>query len=261
MSWDRNIISQLRGAKAKEFDVDSFNKRLEDAYLTSRKTPHDKAKKSFAPSGIGYGSGKCPRMWYYNLSGGIMREDTPDAMGVATMAYGVEAHKRIQGLFKKADMLIAEEIKVTHNDPPIFGFVDVLVKWQDESVVGEIKTTSQESFAFRQTAMKPSGYHLLQVLIYMKVMGKDRGFILYENKNTHQFITFPVTWTEANIKLISDTFEWMQSVWDNVQNGGLPKRPAGFTKSSIPCKSCDFFKHCWNDSDGEVDLPALEVPK
>lgn len=243
----------------KSFDVAEFNETIEKAYLAGRREPSDRAKISFAPSGIGYGAGKCPRQWYYAFSGGIMREEDTDAMGVANMAYGVEAHERIQKLFDEAGILIAKEIKVTHNDPPIFGYVDLLVRWQDDSVVGEIKTTTQENFIFRKTSMRPQGYHLIQVLIYMWVMSKEKGFLFYENKNTQEFLTIPITWTETNKELLENTLEWMRIVKTNQESGQLPKRP--FTRKSIACKSCAFAKHCWNDEEGTVEISPLEIPK
>src|SRR5690349_20906420 len=94
------------------FEVSRMAQMLEEAYLQSRREPNDRAKKSFAPSGIGYGAGTCPRRWFYDFTGGFLRVDDADAVGVANMAYGTEAHERIQGLFEKADLLIEAERKV-----------------------------------------------------------------------------------------------------------------------------------------------------
>lgn len=257
----RNLNKGLTFNKThKEFEVQKFGQLIEDSYLKDNREPTDKAKKSFAPSGLGWGSGRCPRYWYYAFNGGIMRVDDNDALGIANMAYGTEAHKRLGQLFKKADILIAEEIKLTHNDPPIFGFVDVLVRWQGEAVVGEIKTAKQESFIFRKTTMRPPGYHLVQLLIYMKVLGKDKGFFLYENKNTQELLVIPVYWTEENEKLIEKIFDWMRQTWKAFQEDQLPERP--FTKRSKHCKECPFFEHCWADErEPNTKILPLELPK
>ena len=249
----------------KRFDAQKLADLLNDAYLKGRREPSDRAKKSFAPSGIGYGSGTCPRQWFYSFTGGVIREENTDAMSIANMSYGTEAHARIQKVFADTGILIEEERKVVTDDqpdlPPIFGFADLIIKWQGEEAVGEIKTTSSESYVSKKAKSAPAGYHLLQVLIYMKVLGLNKGFLLYENKNTQQLLIIPVTWNVANKKLIDDTFEWMDKVYKNWQAGTKPTRPFKSDRSVV-CKTCPFRKHCWEDSeDGVVTLPVLEVPK
>lgn len=269
----RNVVELENQTLAqKRFNADRLAAILNNAYLAQRRESSDRAKKSFAPSGIGYGAGTCPRQWWYAFSGGILREDDADPVGIANMSYGTEAHARIQKLFEEAGILVEAERKVVTDDlpdmPPIFGFADLVINWQGEEVVGEIKTTSQESYVSKRAKNQPAGYHLLQVLIYMRVLGLNKGFILYENKNTQNMLIIPVTWNAVNTKLADDTFEWMQTVYDNWAGSpvasdkprGLPKRPFKSNRSPA-CKSCAFLSHCWTDAEGIVELPVLEVPK
>ncbi len=261
----RHIVDlEKQTLASKRFDAQKLADLLNDAYLKGRREPSDRAKKSFAPSGIGYGSGTCPRQWFYAFSGGIMRNEDMDAVSIANMAYGTEAHARIQKVFKDAGILVEEEKKVVTDDqpdmPPIFGFADLIIKWQGEEAVGEIKTTSSESYVSKKAKSTAAGYHLLQVLIYMKVLGLNKGFLLYENKNTQQLLIIPVTWNVANKKLADDAFDWMNLVYKNWQEGTLPTRPFK-SERSVVCKTCPFTRHCWDDTDGVVDLPVLEVPK
>lgn len=253
------------------FEAKRLGDVIEKAYLTTRRDPSDRAKKSFAPSGIGYGAGTCPRQWYYSFTGGVIREDDVDAMGIANMAYGTEAHARLQDVFERSGILVEAERKVVTDGqpdmPPIFGFADLIINWQGQEVVGEIKTTMQESYVSKKSKNQPAGYHLLQVLIYMKVLGLEKGFLIYESKNTQNLLILPVVWNVANKKLIDDTFEWMNLVYDNWSNQhmsdkprGLPKRPFNSAKSVV-CKTCPFTTHCWADEEGTVDLPVLVVPK
>lgn len=261
----RDIVDLGKGTLAsKRFDAQKLADVINEAYLKGRREPSDRAKKSFAPSGIGYGSGTCPRQWFYGFSGGVIREEDTDAMGIANMAYGTEAHTRIQKVFRDTGILVEEEKKVsTIGDPdlpPILGYVDLIINWQGEEVVGEIKTTGSESYVSKKAKSSGAGYHLLQVLIYMKVLGLNKGFLLYENKNTQQLLIVPVTWNVANTKLIDDTFAWMTQVYANWEAGTLPTRPFKSDRSPA-CKSCAFTKHCWEDEDGVVTLPVLTVPK
>jgi CRISPR/Cas system-associated exonuclease Cas4 (RecB family) len=261
----RSIVDLEKGTLAsKRFNAQKLADLINDAYLKGRREPSTRAKVSFAPSGIGYGSGTCPRQWFYAFNGGIVREDDTDALAIANMAYGTEAHARIQKVFADTGILVEEERKViTDPDsefPPIFGFADLIIDWQGEEAVGEIKTTTAESYVSKKAKSTPAGYHLLQVLIYMKVLGLNKGFLLYENKNTQQLLIMPVTWNVTNKKLADDAFDWMNKVYKNWQAGTLPKRPFK-SERSVVCKTCPFTKHCWEDSEGVVTLPVLEVPK
>lgn len=260
----RDIVDLAKGTLAsKRFEAQRLADIINDAYLKGRREPSDRAKKSFAPSGLGYGHGRCPRYWYYAFTGGIMREEDMDAMSIANMAYGTEAHARIQKVFRDTGLLVEEERKVdtigNPNFPPILGYADLIINWQGEEVVGEIKTTSAESYVAKKAKSAGAGYHLLQVLIYMRVLGLNKGFLLYENKNTQQLLIVPVTWNVANTKLIDDTFEWMNMVYKNWQDGNLPK--CAFTPKSPVCKGCPFKELCHGGEEGTITLPALEVPK
>jgi CRISPR/Cas system-associated exonuclease Cas4 (RecB family) len=263
----RKIVDLDRETLAgRRFGVKKMADLINDAYLSTGREPSDRAKKSFAPSGIGYGSGTCPRQWFYAFEGGLVREEEADAPSIANMAYGTDAHTRLQYLFEKTGILVETERKVVTDDdpefPPIFGFADLIINWQGEEAVGEIKTTTQESYVQKKAKGAGAGYHLLQVLIYMKVLGLNKGFLLYENKNNQQLLIIPVVWNPANTKLVDDTLAWMSDVYANWEAGTKPTRPFHSAKS-LPCKSCPFKTHCWevDKEDGVVTLPALEVPK
>lgn len=250
----------------RRFDATRMGELLDAAYQKQGREPSDRQKKSFAPSGIGYGSGTCPRQWFYAFTGGVIREDEADSVGIANMSYGTDAHARLQKVYEDSGILVEAERKVDtigNEDglPPILGYVDLVVNWQGEEVVGEIKTTSQESFISKRSKAQGAGYHLLQVLIYMRVLGLNKGFLLYENKNTQELLILPVTWNVANTKLVDDAFDWMNKVRAAYEAGTKPVRPFKSDRSPA-CKSCAFTKHCWEDTeDGVVSLPVLEVPK
>lgn len=262
----RNIVDLDKQTLAgRRFDAQKLADLINEGYLKGRREPSDRAKKSFAPSGIGYGSGTCPRQWFYAFTGGIMREEDTDAMGIANMSYGTEAHARIQKVFADTGILIEEERKVVTDGqegmPPIFGYADLIIKWQGEEVVGEIKTTGPESYVSKKAKSTGAGYHLLQILIYMKVLGLNKGFLLYENKATQQLLIVPVTWNVENKKLVDNAIDWMNKVYKNWQDGNKPVRPFK-SERSVVCKTCPFTKHCWSDTDeGSVKLPVLDVPK
>lgn len=251
------------------FETNKLAEVLEEASAESGRKSGFTKKKSFAPSGIGYGNGTCPRYWYYAFHGAEFEYEAT-ARQRANMDSGTAAGERIAKLFDAAGILNDAEFKVIHDDPPIFGYGDLAVTWQGEQMIGEVKTTKQETWSYRQSTMKPPGYQLIQLLIYMRVFNKDKGFFVIENKNTHELLILPVKMTEANSALVDRVFEWMRTVKANSDADLLPKRP--FTPKSLPCKGCPVAKVCWegykrgsvNGTDpnpGVVDLPPLEVPK
>lgn len=256
----------------KAFETSDFGEALEKASMESGRKSKWTKKTSFAPSGIGYGNGTCPRFWYYAFHGAHFDYDDTTARQRANMDAGTAAGERIAKLVEQTGMLNAAEVKVEHQDPPIFGFMDLAVTWQDEEMIGEVKTTRDETWNYRRNTMKAPGYQLIQLLIYMKVFNKEKGFFLIENKNTHELLIIPVKMTDSNRQLIDDVFDWMRMVKKNSDEDNLPIRP--FTQKSLPCKSCPVRATCWegyvkttakregsDPNPGTVMLPPLKVPK
>ncbi len=71
------------------------------------------------------------------------------------MAQGTQAHERLQGLIEKMGAPIKSvqtEIEIKNEYPPIRGFIDLVINWDDEEVLGEIKTAKQEVWDTRQAA-------------------------------------------------------------------------------------------------------------
>jgi hypothetical protein len=188
--------------------------------------------------------------------------DNNDAVAVANMAQGTQAHERLQKLIATMPEFKAEEEEIINEYPPIRGFIDLIMEYDGETVIGEIKTAKQEVWDTRQAEMKSSPNHMLQLLTYMKLKNAKEGFFLYENKNTQEILVIPVSMNDKNKKIIEDTFLWMQEVWDNFKEGGLPMRPAGSTKSKMPCTYCPIKKECYSKETpvGEVQIELFKVP-
>jgi CRISPR-associated protein Cas4 len=239
------------------FDALEFAKALEKAYTEDNRKSGFKTKRSFAPSGLGYGSGRCPRYWFMAFSG-VEFDDQADALGIANMSNGTFAHDRMQQLIEKTGKLVEAERKIENESPPILGFADVIIEWAGSEVVGEFKTIKSENYEMVKARAKGLPYHEVQLLIYMHVLKLDDGFLIYENKNTNEFFVVPVTMTERNQKYAEYIFQWMTDVYENFTAGTIPTR--SFNKSSKECKYCPIKQACWSsDRSGEVIIPALEV--
>jgi CRISPR/Cas system-associated exonuclease Cas4 (RecB family) len=254
----REVTSLTRSGSG-EFNAQEFQAAVVDVINSKARKDSFKTKKSFSPSGVGYGSGTCPRYWFLAFSGVEFVEQT-DALGILNMENGSYVHERLQKMLTDSDLEVSLEDEILNEYPPIRGFADIIVKWKGMDVIGEIKSAKDEVYAIRKVTMQGLPYHVLQLLIYMKVKELTEGFLWYENKNTQEFIIIPVHMNARNTKIVNDAFSWMEKVWDNFQAGTLPERP--FTKSSSSCKFCPVRNECWNVQPiGEVELPALVVKK
>ena len=249
--------------RTSSFNVDALNKMIESGYMTHVRAPEVIKKTTFAPSSVGYdGNSRCPRYWYMAFEGKYTAKENTDAMGMATMLNGRDAGERIANIIGDAGALVATEVEVKIEDPPIRGYIDALVRIDDEIVVGEIKTTRQEIFVLRQNTMKPLPYHLYQLLIYMKATNKTKGFLFYENRNDLSYLIIPVEWNDRYEKILEDAFDWLREVRANWEAEGdtLPKRP--FTQKSKQCKICPLFDECWNNlGEGTVEIKPMAVAK
>lgn len=244
---------------AGDFNAKDFSDFFKGLYTDKIRPAQEKTKKSFAPSGIGYGSGTCPRYWHLAFSGVEFIENT-DELAIANMENGKYVHERLQKMFQDSALEVELEREIRNEYPPIFGFADIVMKWEGQDVIGEIKSMKEEMYALRRVNMQPVPYHKLQLLIYMAVTGIKEGFLFYENKNTQEFMIIPVSMTERNQKIVDQTFEWMRTIWDNfnAEEPKLPERP--FKKSSKECKYCPIKDACWKTvDDGDESFPPLVV--
>lgn len=253
----REIIQNLTFRKGGSLDTAALAEFIEKQYLKSNRPEEVKQKKTFSPSSIGGYNGLCPRYWYLAFKGANFVDDN-DAVGIAVMSNGTFTHDRIQALFAKSGLNVELEVEIKIEDPPVRGFVDLMMEWGDDIIVGEIKSTRQEIFMIRQSTMKPSAQHLIQVLLYLKATKKTKGFLMYENKNTQEFLIIPVEYSERNKQILNDVLDWLRKVYKNYEEGELPTRP--FTKKNKICKGCPLFDECWSGEPGTVTIEPMEVP-
>ncbi len=259
----RDIVANLKFKKvlnADGFDPIAFGRMYEEAVLNGKRPNEFTQKKTFSPSGVGYGNGNCPRYWFIAFSGAEFENNT-DAMGMSNMDNGTYVHERVQKNMVKTPVFKANETEVTHDDPPIRGFADTFIEWNGKEVVLEIKSAKDEVFAIRAAEMAGLPYHKIQLLTYMKIRGADQGAFFYENKNDQSVLIIPINMDKKNTELIDGVWDWMRDVYAAYKAGKLPERT--FTKSTWACKGCPVNKVCWeNKKDlGEVYIQPLVLEK
>jgi len=234
--------------------LDGLVEKINSGYIANR-GPRHQQKKTFAPSTIAYGHGECARYWYLAFEGGTF-EDYADPFAGANMTNGTKSHERIQKAIEDSGIMVDSEFKIIHNDPPIFGYGDVIVNHDGEELLIEIKTAMQEGFEYRKKSRKAKGGHLIQLLIYMKILKKARGVILYENKNNHELLAIPVEVNDYYIKWVDQTFEWMRTVRKSWEDKVLPKK--NYRSNSKICKTCPLRAVCDQAGEGEIKINSLE---
>jgi CRISPR/Cas system-associated exonuclease Cas4 (RecB family) len=255
----QNLLKQIMvkspGEGPSFVDKDALIEKIRSGYTINRVDKFTK-KNSFAPSTIAFSHGECPRYWYLAFEGGVF-EDNADAYGGANMTAGTKSHERIQeAMGNVPDFLVDSEFKITNNDPPIFGFGDVILNWGGEELLGEIKTMPSEGFEYRKAAGKAKTGHLIQLLIYMKILKKARAVLIYENKNNHDLLIIPVEINDYYKKWVNAAFDWMTEVRQAWENKTLPTK--NYRSNSKICKTCPLTKVCADAGVGEIKLKSLE---
>ena len=251
----KNLLKQVMGPMPVDKEnMDALIKKINSGYIAKRGTRYQQ-KKTFAPSTIAYGHGECPRYWYLAFEGGEF-EDYADPFAGANMTNGTKSHERIQQAMEDAGILVDSEFKITNQDPPIFGFGDVMLNWQGEELLGEIKTAMAEGFEYRKKSRKAKTGHLIQLLIYMKILKKAKAVLIYENKNNHELLAIPVEVNDYYIKWVDQTFEWMRTVRKSWEDKILPKK--NYRSNSKICKTCPLAKVCASAGEGEIKINSLE---
>lgn len=248
--------------KSGSFDKVKFLKEFQDTYESKAGFTQ---KKTFAPSTIGYGHGKCARYWYLAFSG-VEFEDTADYKAKANMENGSFVHDRLQTRLSKMNnnyKLINHEFEISMSSPPIRGFRDSLILDVENNIEipFEIKSMKDAKFVHKHSSEQPDENHMIQLLIYMYQEGHQTGVFFYENKDSQEPLLLVVEMDEQNKKLIEYVLEWLRGVYSLYENKTLPTR-AGDSKTRMPCSYCPVKKVCWKEmklEDGEIDYPLMET--
>jgi CRISPR/Cas system-associated exonuclease Cas4 (RecB family) len=238
-------------------DTDQLIEKIREGYTIKREAKFAQ-KKTFAPSTIAFSHGECPRYWYLAFDGAVF-EDNADAYGGANMTAGTKSHERIQEAMGNVPGLLSDaEFKITYNDPPIFGYGDVMLNWEGEELLGEIKTMPSEGFEYRKNTGKPKTGHLIQLLIYMKILGKSKAVLIYENKNNHDLLVLPVEVAPGSyyVQWVNQAFEWMKTVRKAWEDKTLPEK--NYRSNSKICKTCPIQKACSDAGEGLLKINSLE---
>jgi CRISPR-associated protein Cas4 len=243
--------------KKTPYNLKSLAKIVDASYTDGVNRKRYIQKKTFSPSTVGYGSGRCPRRWVMAFEGAEFNEQH-ESRSADNMAAGTAAHERIQNNFQYANEFTLDiEWDLWVDDPPVHGYVDMIIRdYNGFDIVVEIKTTRTEAFTVRKSNNAGPDYQVLQLLLYMYFLDIKYGLLLYEDKNDHDKLLIPVEMTPDNRQKIEKVVEWMREVRKAYENGNLPKRP--YRKNSKECKSCPLLDWCASKPEGNIIMEPLE---
>jgi CRISPR/Cas system-associated exonuclease Cas4 (RecB family) len=216
-------------------------------HLSLRNQTNFKKVNGFHPS---Y-TNQCARYWYYLFNGvNVTPSFNPQTYRIFDNGHAV--HERLYSYFRDMGILIAEEVKVNYDSPPIEGTADGIINWYGEKLI-ELKSISQEGFHYRQLHNKPKDEHYRQAQIYMECLNLDSGFVIYENKNNQDILPIYI---EKDKDFIDKLFKKYRKIYNSYMSGEIPVQP--YKRTSANCSSCDLAAHCW--SEGVQDDGGSEEP-
>lgn len=235
-----NALRQPKDAQSKsikktgdELEVDLV-KSIDD-FLAKRNEPTVKQVGGFHPS---Y-TNQCARYWYYLFEG----TEFQTSFGSQTYRIfdnGHAVHERLYSYLRAMGILVAEEIPVTYDSPPIEGTADGIIDFDGHKLI-ELKSISNEGFHYRKLYKKPKDEHTRQAQIYMRCLDLPSGFVIYENKNNQEIL--PV-YIERDDAFIDKLFKKYTGIYEAFQKREIPVQP--YKRSSANCSNCDLAAKCWS---------------
>ena len=161
-----------------------FLKTLDDVLGYSR--PWE-AKQRFYPSMLG---NPCDRYLYYAYHGGLSNQEVnPQLQRIFDTGGSLE--QRMEKYLRKAGLFLAAEQTLKFETPPISGRYDFLIRYKDaDRAIVELKSINAKGFDLLIDSPKPD--HVIQLQIYLNIIGLDNGIVVYENKNDQELKAFKV---------------------------------------------------------------------
>ena len=167
-----------------------------DGYLTGVMTPPRPGV--FHPSTL---SNACDR-FVWLVYHGHMPSSPLDANLQRIFQNGNYLENRVETWFANMGILLAREIPVKFESPPISGRIDFLIRHKEHGTSPiELKSINTSGFS-RLT--RPKDEHELQLQMYLNMGNYDIGTVLYENKNDQKIKSFIV---KRDLKQWNDLLE------------------------------------------------------
>lgn len=201
--------------------------------------PPSRAKVSFHPSSL---KDDCPRKLFYEMS--EIPPSDPDARVIDPLTQrifdtGTWWHTYVQGILKRAGVLVQMEVPVVSEELRISGSADGKLLLDRLEYLLEIKTINAWAF---QKLVRPKPEHIYQASLYANILGIAKIVFLYINKNTSEIKEFIIDTSMSDVK---DAKRKIKEVLTAVEVGKAPERICkdSYAEKAITCTYCT---HCFS---------------
>lgn len=213
----------------------------------------------FYPSSVG----RCKREVAYQMLG-YPGKPIP-GQSLLIMDNGTYFHERMEATFKRMGILIAPELKLTHDELRISGRSDAIVwNWmkkapvendtiiqlhdpegnvvyngpQSDVLIVELKSIKNKNYEKLPKTL-PKMEHRMQLQLYMHLTGIRQGVVYYENKDTQEQKYFYVEYDPSMVeKIVAD----IRHIIACIDREELPERE--YTPVSFECRFCNYRDIC-----------------
>ena len=191
----KDVIDNFDGRDWLEVELDKYDQ-------STLREP--KVRDYFSPSSVHW----CPRaIWYHNKG---YAQDPIKANSVRRMMAGTVYHEFIEEKLKGSGVLVSAEEEVTWDDPRIVGHYDAIIERPSDKkhILLEIKSMAEPKNK-KYLQYLPKHEHLMQWNLYSMKTGLEEGIIFYINKNSQDYMIFPV---ERNDGIIENILKKLKKI-------------------------------------------------
>lgn len=146
--------------------------------------------------------------------------ETPLA-SLKIFAAGNSIHEKWQNMFAKGGICVKNEARSFSEKYELYFTPDSIVNINNELQIVEIK--SMNTYSFKSAKSHPSGQK--QCMLYMHLLGIEKGFVLAEDKNNQDFKIFPVIYDYKQVLPYIDRLNEIQEMKKEfLENKLMPAR-------------------------------------
>lgn len=168
----------------------------------------EKAREKFWPSELAC----CSREIYFKWKGLYAARHRPATLRM--MEDGTVAEERITRYLKEMGVLVASQKPLPEN-PYFTGRVDHLFKKDGQLYINEFKRVNDKFYNHLKSQAQPAFAHAVQLNVYLWAFQLGLGTILYENRNTSDFLDFTVRKSEGMLKWVFEKVRKLRWYIDN----------------------------------------------
>lgn len=148
----------------------------------------------------------------------------------------IKGHADLVLNFENIDLEKFKKVKVLFNKKYLPTGNDI--------IVGDMKTSGSNAWKSQVMLKGAHKAYLIQLTIYIHILGCKYGVVMYENKDTSELAWFQVTRNEQWWDLV----QWQAAEMIKMRNNRLLPPPKAENKSDYMCKDCEFRNLCHKSS-------------